>query len=117
MTDLAHARPAPPARAHRAGGRRWVSASTPGPVREFHATLPGYRPTPLVSLPDLATEFGVATVWVKDEADRFGLPAFKILGASWAVDRALSRRAGHVEPARSLDELRRRVAGSGVRLW
>jgi diaminopropionate ammonia-lyase len=116
VTDLAPARPAPPARAHQAGSRRWVSASTPGPVREFHATLPGYRPTPLVSLPDLAAEFGVATVWVKDEADRFGLPAFKILGASWAVNRALSARAGHVEPARSLDELRRRVAGSGVTL-
>ena len=116
MTDLAPARAAPLARAHQPGGRRWVSASTPGPVREFHATLPGYWPTPLISLPDLAAEFGVATVWVKDEADRFGLPAFKILGASWAVNRALSVRAGHVEPARSLDELRQRVAGSGVTL-
>ena len=27
---------------------------------------------------------------VKDESDRFGLPAFKILGASWAVERALA---------------------------
>jgi len=99
-------------RAHRAGGRRWSSASIPGRVREFHATLAGYRPTPLVSLPGLAAELGVAQVWVKDEADRFGLPAFKILGASWAVNRALSARAGYAEPARSLDELRRRVAGS-----
>ena len=39
----------------------------------------------------------MATVWVKDEADRFGLPAFKILGASWAVNRALSARAGYVD--------------------
>ena len=86
------------------------------PAREFHATLPGYRPTPLVDLPALAAELGVARVWVKDEADRFGLPAFKILGASWAVDRALSARAGHVAPAGSLDELRRRAAGSAVTL-
>ena len=105
-----------PPRAHQVGGRRWSSASAPGPVREFHATLPGYRPTPLVDLPALAAELGVARVWVKDEADRFGLPAFKILGASWAVDRALSARAGHVAPAGSLDELRRRAARSAVTL-
>jgi diaminopropionate ammonia-lyase len=86
------------------------------PAREFHATLPGYRPTPLVDLPRLAEELGVAQVWVKHEADRFGLPAFKILGASWAVNRALSARAGHAGPAASLDELRRRVAGSAVTL-
>ena len=30
-----------------------------------------------------------AAVLVKDESDRLGLPAFKVLGASWAVERAL----------------------------
>jgi diaminopropionate ammonia-lyase len=79
-----------------AGACRWSTASVPGPVRAFHATLPGYRPTPLVSVPGLAAELGVAQVWVKDEADRFGLPAFKILGASWAVNRALSAWMGAV---------------------
>jgi hypothetical protein len=103
-------------RAHREGARGWSSASTPGPVREFHATLPGYRPTPLVGLPHRSARAGVAQVWVKDEADRFGLPAFKILGASWAVDRVLSARAGHGEPAGSFDLLRRRTAGSAVTL-
>ena len=29
---------------------------------------------------------------VKDETDRLGLPAFKVLGASWAVERALRER-------------------------
>lgn len=103
-------------RAHQAGARRWSSAAAPGPARVFHATLPGYRPTPLVGLPGLAAELGVAQVWMKDEADRFGLPAFKTLGASWAVNCALSTRAGHPEPAGSLDELRRRAAGSAVTL-
>jgi diaminopropionate ammonia-lyase len=91
-------------------------ASVPGVARAFHATLPSYRPTPLVGLPGLAASLGVAQVWVKDEADRLGLPAFKILGASWAVNRALSARAGHLAPAGSLDELRRRTAGSAVAL-
>ncbi len=91
-------------------------ASVPGVARAFHATLPSYRPTRLVGLPGLAASLGVAQVWVKDEADRLGLPAFKILGASWAVNRALSARAGHLAPAGSLDELRRRTAGSAVTL-
>ncbi|GAA1115674.1 hypothetical protein GCM10009630_11460 [Kribbella jejuensis] len=47
---------------------------------EFHRSMPGYAPTPLI-------EFG--NYWVKDESNRFGLPAFKILGASWAVNQVL----------------------------
>lgn len=60
----------------------------------FHRALPGYRPTPVRRLPDLAKEVGVAEVLVKDESDRFGLPAFKILGASWAAERALAEAPG-----------------------
>lgn len=55
------------------------------PVRRFHARLPGYEPTPLRDVPALARELGVARVLVKDESRRLGLPAFKILGASWAL--------------------------------
>ncbi len=72
--------------------------------------MPGYRPTPLVELAELATELGVGAVLVKDESDRLGLPAFKILGASWAVNCALSQRAGFDAPAKSLIELRERSA-------
>ena len=50
----------------------------------FHRQLPGYRPTPLIDLPRLAERFGVGRVLLKDESNRFGLPAFKMLGASWA---------------------------------
>jgi diaminopropionate ammonia-lyase len=55
----------------------------------FHRALPGYAPTPLRDLPSVAAELGLARVAVKDESDRLGLPAFKVLGASWAVERAL----------------------------
>jgi diaminopropionate ammonia-lyase len=55
----------------------------------FHRGLPDYAPTPLHQLDSIAVELGVAAVLVKDESDRLGLPAFKILGASWAVERAL----------------------------
>ena len=46
---------------------------------------PGYAPTPLRELPILATQAGVASVQVKDEARRFGLGSFKALGGAYAV--------------------------------
>lgn len=57
----------------------------------FHRQLPGYAPTPVRSLPDAAAALGLGAVLVKDESDRLGLPAFKILGASWAVEQTLRR--------------------------
>ena len=56
---------------------------------QFHRRLPGYQPTPLLEAPGIAAELGLARLWVKDESSRMGLPAFKIMGASWAVYRAL----------------------------
>ena len=63
------------------------------PLR-FHRRLPGYEETPLVDAPRLAEALGVGKVFVKDESSRLGLPAFKVLGASWAVYRALEERVG-----------------------
>jgi diaminopropionate ammonia-lyase len=65
----------------------------PGPeVSAFHRRLPGYAPTPVHDMPALAEAAAVARVLVKDESSRMGLPAFKILGASWATYRVLCDR-------------------------
>jgi diaminopropionate ammonia-lyase len=72
----------------RPAARAWRGADAAAPVA-FHSALPGYTPTRLVELPALAGELGVGRVLVKDESARLGLPAFKILGASWAVRRLL----------------------------
>ena len=85
-------------------------------VRQFHSSMPSYRPTPLIELPELAAELGVGAVLVKDESDRLGLPAFKILGASWAVNCALSKRGGFDTPATGLPELRERVGNAAITL-
>ncbi|MEU2564885.1 diaminopropionate ammonia-lyase [Streptomyces longispororuber] len=77
----------------RAGARAWRCAPAPAQVRAFHASLPDYAPTPLTELPAVAAELGVGRVFVKDESCRLGLPAFKALGASWAVHRILAERA------------------------
>jgi diaminopropionate ammonia-lyase family len=54
-------------------------------LRDFHSNIPGYSSTRLIELPELARELGVKSVFVKDESNRFGLPSFKILGASWGT--------------------------------
>ncbi len=74
--------------------RSWAAPPSSPAALEFHRTLPGYVPTPLVSLPSLASELGVVQVFVKDESSRLGLPAFKVLGASWACRQVLSRHPG-----------------------
>ena len=65
-----------------------------GDAAAFHLGLPGYRPTPVRELPSVAAQLGVEAVGVKDESDRLGLPAFKVLGASWAVERTLRADPG-----------------------
>jgi diaminopropionate ammonia-lyase len=60
-------------------------------ARAFHEAMAGYRATPVHDLP-VAADLGLAGVGLKDESDRFGLPAFKVLGASWAVEQALRER-------------------------
>ena len=77
---------------------------------DFHRRLPEYAVTPLVDAPDLAGTLGVGRVWIKDESWRLGLPAFKILGASWAVFKALEAHSGGIGEWGNVEELRRRLA-------
>lgn len=63
-------------------------------ARNYHKTIPGYEPTPLVSLPALAGHLGTGEIWVKDESLRFGLNAFKVLGASYAAARRIAMVLG-----------------------
>lgn len=73
--------------------RRPVPGAAVGPdPAHFHESLPGYSRTPLQALPAVAAGLGLERLWVKDESTRFELPAFKILGASWASFLALCER-------------------------
>jgi diaminopropionate ammonia-lyase len=58
-------------------------------VLAFHQGLADYAPTPLHDVPALAAELGVGRVLIKNESQRLGLPAFKALGAWWAIHCAL----------------------------
>ena len=109
---------------------------------ELHRSLDGYAPTPVCALDALARELDLAAVLVKNESNRLGLPAFKVLGASWAAERALrehpdaqvlvaasagnhGRAVAHVArrrglrariflPLRSLSARREAIAGEGA---
>jgi len=94
------------------GARGWTCGHRET-CQEFHTRLPGYTPTPLRDVPDLARRLGVGTVLVKDESRRLDLPAFKILGASWGSYRALCQRMGEEPHWDSLAELAARVGSFG----
>lgn len=75
-------------------GARQRAVLTDDAMREARAeirTWPGYAPTPLRDLRGLAEASGVAAVWYKDEASRFGLDSFKALGGAYAVLRLLKK--------------------------
>ncbi|MFD2370815.1 diaminopropionate ammonia-lyase [Brevibacillus sp. GCM10020057] len=94
----------------------YLSPEACAKAHAFHRSFAQYRPTPLVSLPALAQELGVAHLLVKDESWRFGLNAFKGLGVTYAMACCLCEKAGRPVEEASFEMLRseevRRQIGS-----
>ena len=63
-------------------------------AQKFHSQIPGYKMSPLLGLPHLATMFGVGGIWTKDESSRLELNSFKVLGGSFALYRFLQDKLG-----------------------
>ena len=64
-------------------------------IRDLHRSLVEYQTTPLYNLAGLAETLGVGSIFVKDESERMGLKAFKVLGASYAIYRFLCEWLDH----------------------
>jgi diaminopropionate ammonia-lyase len=64
-------------------------------------TWPGYAPTPLLTLPEIAAATGIASLHYKDEALRFGLASFKAIGGAYAVMRVLQAELAKRDVARA----------------
>ena len=62
----------------------------PKKIASFHTSIEN-KETPLVRLPGLAKHLGIGNVLLKDESHRFGLNAFKALGASYAMHRQIKK--------------------------
>lgn len=76
--------------------RKWVApCALPGDMADlidsFHCQF-DRKPTRLVRLDGIAREIGIGAVYIKDESSRFGLSAFKILGATWGAFRAIAKK-------------------------
>lgn len=95
----------------------WTTTTAANSASEhFHRSLPNFSATPLTPLPSLAHELGIAQVLIKDESTRLGLPAFKILGASWATFKAISKIFG-LSSGASMSELASTAQRNGVELF
>lgn len=82
----------------------------------FHQRHFNYEPTKLIALPDIAASIGVKQVYVKSEISRFGLPSFKILGASWGVFRCLATRFS-LPLSATLQDIKAALDGSHYTLY
>ena len=60
-------------------------ASAAARVRAAIGACPEHATTPLLRLTELAREWGLRDIWVKDERARLGLRSFKALGGAYAV--------------------------------
>jgi diaminopropionate ammonia-lyase len=80
-----------PARSRRADATGLFTDQEYARQRAFFTTR--VSPTPLVSLPGLATRLGLGALWVKNETRRFDLPAFKSLGVEFALHEMTARGA------------------------
>ena len=69
-------------------------------MRAFFSARPELTPTPLRDLPALARHLGIGRLLAKDESGRFGLNAFKLLGARFAIESLLAD--GTIRPGNTL---------------
>jgi len=60
-------------------------------AKAFHKSFSEYTQTPLYSLENLAKYLKVGGIYVKDESQRFGLNAFKVLGGSFAMAKYMEK--------------------------
>lgn len=96
---------------HNPSARLWRSKyAVNKSVLNYHETLPDYGKTPLLELPAKFNELlGVGTILLKDESHRFGLPSYKILGASWGCICTVTQSLG-ILPTAPLPEIKQLVA-------
>jgi diaminopropionate ammonia-lyase len=83
-----------------AAPRGLFSAEEYAAVGRFFGQHTSLAPTPLIPLPMLARALDLGTVLAKDETGRFGLNAFKLLGARFAIEQLIGE--GAVRPGDTL---------------
>lgn len=72
----------------------WTAADA-GPPQKLIAQCPEAAETPLLKDDEIASELGIASVFLKDERDRMGMGSFKALGAAYVI--ACDAAKGHAK--------------------
>lgn len=98
--------------------RTWQSQYAVDPaVLPFHKDLPSYGQTPLRALAQsVCKKYRIGQILLKDESRRFGLPAYKILGASWGCFRALAKHLG-LPATTSIEAIRDATRHTDIRFY
>lgn len=86
-----------------------VTEETSDEVKAYHESFEDYNETELVSLDALSDHLGLSKLYVKDESTRFNLNAFKVLGAAYAVGKALADQLGMDISHLPFEEMKKKV--------
>lgn len=78
-------------------------------IRKVHRKFDEYETTPLHNLSSLAACLGVDKIWVKDEARRFGLNAFKVLGSAYAAVNHICKTLGLDIDKITIEDLKEKI--------
>lgn len=84
-------------------------------AKRVHEQIEGYSKTSLVRLSGLAKSLCVKDIFTKNEAERFGLNAFKGLGGSYAMFCILCRELGLDPNMANLDDLKTEKAQERIK--
>lgn len=76
-------------------------------ILKFQQTHPSYTHTPLYNLAHLANYLDVSMIQAKDESQRFGLNAFKVLGGIYAIAKYIANELGEEIENLSFDKLKK----------
>jgi diaminopropionate ammonia-lyase len=102
-------------RAYGSDLRAILSRAAAENARQSIAAWPGYAPTPLLELPELASEIGVGEIILKDEGQRFELKSFKALGGAYAVECLVAERGSSMTVTCATDGNHGRAVAWGAR--
>ncbi|MGI8316888.1 diaminopropionate ammonia-lyase [Halobacillus mangrovi] len=74
-------------------------------VHDLQKSHSSFTETPLYQLNNLAKELNVGEIYVKDESQRFGLNAFKVMGGIYAMAKCIAEKIGEEIENLSFDVL------------
>lgn len=96
------------------GCDNFITEERSAAARDFFRSFDGYAPSEAVRLDSLAKKLKVKSIILKDESSRFGMNAFKVLGAAYAMGCCMAERLGEKKltyPQMTSEEFHKKISG------